>query len=128
MTVPVSTGLSLDDLADGYATPAEVDGARVLLIRLGDEVRAISALCTHQRTLIGAQQVAADGLVECPLHGAVFDTADGSLQLGPACDAVPVYRVEVGADGAIAVAVTAGAGGPAAPRDSSFGAWGARRL
>jgi nitrite reductase/ring-hydroxylating ferredoxin subunit len=124
VTTPVPTGLSRDDLTDGYATPAEIGGAKILLIRLGAEIRAVSAWCPHQRTLIGAQQIEPDGLLECPLHGAVFDTADGSLQLGPTCDAIPAYRVEVDRNGAIAVAVTAGAGGPAAPRTSSFGAWG----
>lgn len=126
MTAPVPTGLSRDDLPDGYATPAEVDGARVLLIRLGEEVRATSAWCTHQRTLIGAQQVEADGLIECPLHGAVFDTVDGSLQLGPTCGAIPVYQVEVGADGAVAVAVTVDAG-PAVARTPGFWSWGQAR-
>jgi nitrite reductase/ring-hydroxylating ferredoxin subunit len=123
----VPTGLSLHDLADGSATPAEVDGARVLLIRLGEEVRAVSAVCTHQGSLIGAQQVATDGLIECPTHGAVFDTADGTLQLGPTCDAIPVYRVRVGADGAIAVAVMIGEPDPSEQRASSFGVWGAAR-
>lgn len=128
MTDLVPTGLSLSDLPDGYATPASVGESKVLLIRLGSQVRAVSAWCTHQRTLIGAQRIAEeDGLLECPMHGAVFDTADGSLQLGPTCAALPVYEVEVGADETIAVAVTAETGGRPVERTSSFGAWGAAR-
>lgn len=119
------TGLSRDDLKDGFATVVEVGGAKVLLIRLGEDVRAVSAWCSHMRTLLGEQPVAEDGLVECPLHGAVFDSVDGSLLLGPTCDALPVYEVEIDAQGAIAVALTADTRGAAASRTSTFGAWGA---
>lgn len=120
------TGLRRDELQDGYARLVEFDDAKVLLIRLGDEVRAVSAWCTHMRTLIGGQPVDEDGLVECPMHGAVFDSTDGSLQLGPACDPLPVFEVGIGADGAVGVHVVADPAVPsAARRPSSFGAWGA---
>lgn len=119
-----ATGLRLEDLRNGYSRVVDVEGVRLLLIRLGDEVRSTSAWCTHARTLLGEQPVE-DGLVECPLHGAVFDSFDGSLQLGPTCDALPVYPVSVGDDGAITVALPDGASEtPVAQRTSSFGTWG----
>jgi nitrite reductase/ring-hydroxylating ferredoxin subunit len=125
---PQRTGLSRDELRPGFATLVDVAGSKVLLIRIGEDVRAVSAWCTHMRTLMGEQPVAEDGLVECPLHGAVFDSADGSQQLGPTCDALPVYEVEIAADGAVSVAVTPDtapdAGAVTATRASSFGAWG----
>ncbi|WP_459548609.1 Rieske (2Fe-2S) protein [Nocardia sp. X0981] len=119
--------MSRDELRDGYATVTEIDGAKVMLIRLGDEIRAVSAWCTHLRTLMGDQPVAEDGLVECPLHGAVFDSADGSLQLGPFCKSLPVYEVEVDSNGAIAITLHTDTENAPAPRTSSFGSWGAPR-
>jgi nitrite reductase/ring-hydroxylating ferredoxin subunit len=126
---PQPTGLTRDELRSGFATLVDVAGSKVLLVRIGEDVRAVSAWCTHMRTLMGEQPVAEDGLVECPLHGAVFDSADGSQQLGPTCDALPVYEVEIAGDGAVSVAVTpdiaAESGTTTTPRASSFGAWGA---
>lgn len=122
------TGLSLEDLERGQARVADADGVRILLIRLDDEVRATSAWCTHARTLLGDQAVDDDGLIECPLHGAVFSSEDGSLLMGPTCEALPVYPVTVGDGGAIAVDVPeADAGAPAPRRAPSFGAWGTGR-
>ena len=119
------SGLSREQLKDGYATPVGVGNDKVLLVRLGHELRAISAWCTHMRTELGEQPVAADGLIECPLHGAVFDTEDGSLQLGPTCGALPTYDVEVDDSGAISVAPSSDSPAPQREaRASSFGSWG----
>jgi apoptosis-inducing factor 3 len=125
MTARLSTGLSREDLTDGFATPVELGDTKVLLIRLGEEVRAVSAWCTHMHTLIGEQPVAEDGLLECPLHGAIFDSADGSQQLGPACDALPVYEVEIDSAGAVTVTVTGKSPRTPARRAPSFWAWDA---
>jgi nitrite reductase/ring-hydroxylating ferredoxin subunit len=119
--------LRVSDLLDGRTRLVEVDDVHLLLIRIRDEVRATSPWCTHARTLLGDQDVDEDGLIECPLHGAVFDTADGSLQLGPTCPALPVYPVTLGQDGRISVDLPQSAQGAINPpeRRSSFGDWGA---
>jgi nitrite reductase/ring-hydroxylating ferredoxin subunit len=122
----VALDIRVADLADRWTRVVEIDDVKVLLIRIGDEVRATSPWCTHARTLLGDQEVDPDGLLECPLHGAVFDTADGSLQLGPACPALPVYPVTLDEDGRICVELPPDAGADAAAprRPSSFGDWG----
>jgi len=122
-----ATRLRLEDLPSGRAIPVDVAETTVLLIRRGDEVRATSAWCTHARTFIGEQAVDEDGLLECPMHGAVFSIEDGSLQLGPTCDPLPVYAVTVGEDGALAIEIPDVAETPAATRSSSFGAWPVER-
>jgi 3-phenylpropionate/trans-cinnamate dioxygenase ferredoxin subunit len=111
----------LDELADGHSHVFDVDGVKVLLIRLGDEVRAASAWCTHARTVLGPFPVDEDGLIECPLHGAIFASDSGQLLDGPTCDPLPIYPVEVGGDGTVHVAVPdpPARAGPAA----SFAGW-----
>jgi 3-phenylpropionate/trans-cinnamate dioxygenase ferredoxin subunit len=101
--IPASTGVRRDDLQPGSARLVDIDGAKVLLIRIADVIRATSAWCTHARTLLDEQSVDADGLLECPMHGAVFSSADGSLQVGPSCDPLPVYRVTLAEDETIVV-------------------------
>ena len=117
------TGLRVEDLPIGRSTVVDVADTKVLLIRRGDGVCATSAWCTHARTMIGEQPVDEDGLLECPMHGAVFSIEDGSLQLGPACDPLPVYAVSIGERGEIAVDIPEVAEPPPATRPSSFGAW-----
>ncbi|MDI9897432.1 Rieske 2Fe-2S domain-containing protein [Rhodococcus sp. IEGM 1381] len=130
ITPPVPTGISVNDLRVGSASVVDVGDRKILLVRLDSGVRATSPWCTHLRTLLGDQPVDADGLVECPLHGALFDTVDGSLQLGPTCGPLPVHAVEVADDGMISVGFSAddrtGDAGDSAgkpKRATSFGSW-----
>jgi len=114
---------TLDDLTPGRSHVVDVDGVKVLLLRLGDEVRAASAWCTHARTILGPFPVDEDGLIECPLHGAIFSSETGELLDGPTCEPLPIYAVEVDADGTVSVAVPDTPAPPPAPR-GSFAGWG----
>lgn len=122
--VPASTGVRRDDLEPGSGRLLDVNGAKVLLIRVGDEVRATSAWCTHARTLLDEQSVDEDGLLECPMHGAVFSSLDGSRQVGPSCDPLPVYRVTVAEDDTIIVHLP-DVSDTNESRAPATGAWGA---
>lgn len=113
----------LQELVDGRSHVFDVDGVKVLIIRLGDEVRAASAWCTHARTVLGPFPIDDDGLIECPLHGAIFSSETGELLDGPTCDPLPIYDVAIDEDGTVRVAVpdppatSNGAGG-------AFAGWG----
>jgi nitrite reductase/ring-hydroxylating ferredoxin subunit len=95
----------LEELADGQSHVFDLDGVKVLLIRLGAEVRAASAWCTHARTILGPFPIDPDGLIECPLHGAIFSSESGELLDGPTCDPLPIYDVKVSEDGTVHVDV-----------------------
>ncbi len=91
----------LDGLAPGTMRAVEVRGNKILLVRQGDEVRAIGAECPHAGGPL-AEGVLADGIVICPWHKASFCTRTGALIDPPAVDALPRYGIEI-TDGDIAL-------------------------
>jgi nitrite reductase (NADH) small subunit len=77
-----STGLALDTLPAGSKREVLIEGATVLVVRVGPSVFALDGICTHQGGLL------VDGTLEneriiCPLHGAVYDTASGEVLADP---------------------------------------------
>ena len=57
-----------------------------------DDVRAFSAVCTHQGCTVNA---VADGAIDCPCHGSSFDAATGAVRHGPAVRGLPEVAVTV---------------------------------
>jgi Rieske Fe-S protein len=57
-----------------------------------DDVRAFSAVCTHQGCTVNA---VADGTIDCPCHGSSFDAATGAVRHGPAARPLPKVPVVV---------------------------------
>jgi nitrite reductase/ring-hydroxylating ferredoxin subunit len=81
------------DLDEGAPLLVHVRGIPVLLIRLDDEVHALSNSCAHMGCPL------ADGLVEgdflrCPCHEWAFDVRTGELWEAPEIR-VPIYPVKV---------------------------------
>jgi 3-phenylpropionate/trans-cinnamate dioxygenase ferredoxin subunit len=93
----------LDDLLPGTARRVEVDGEGIALVRCGDEVYAISDICSHAHVSLSEGEVLCDEReIECWKHGSTFSLVDGEPQSLPATRPVAVYEVEV-ADGEIVV-------------------------
>lgn len=80
-------------------TPVHVDakGRPVLLVRRGEEINAIGAVCSHYGAPLQEGQLK-DGAIECPWHGSRFSLADGRVQAGPATSPVPAYEVHIDGD------------------------------
>ena len=70
-------------------------GEQAVLLRLeGGQFAAYSAICTHQRCIVGYDR--AEGTLECPCHGSIFDPANGAEVLnGPATRPLPEVPVRV---------------------------------
>lgn len=67
--IPVGGGVILDDPGVVITQPA--DG----------EIKAFSAICTHQGCLV---EEVVDNEIVCPCHGSRFSAVDGSVVQGPA--------------------------------------------
>ena len=102
---------ALEAIEPGGMMQADMDGEKVLLVRDGDTVHAIGALCPHAGGPL-AQGVRNGGRVVCPWHKAAFCIRTGAVLDPPALDALPRYDVRVDA-GRILLAKPAPA--PASP-------------
>ena len=93
----------LDDLASGSARRIEIDGEAVALVRCGDDLYAISDICSHANvSLSEGELLCAEREIECWKHGSTFSLVDGEPQSLPATRPVAVYKVEVD-DGQIVI-------------------------
>jgi nitrite reductase/ring-hydroxylating ferredoxin subunit/uncharacterized membrane protein len=100
-----TTVAALGDLRDGEPHRVEADGAPVMLLRQGDQIRAIGATCPHLSGPLDEGAIDGD-TVTCPWHGSVFCLTDGALIHGPAMMPVVAYEVRVD-DGQVAIRANA---------------------
>jgi nitrite reductase/ring-hydroxylating ferredoxin subunit/uncharacterized membrane protein len=90
--------LDLGDLADlgvlAEATPTKVKAGinDLVLVRSGDTVHALHAVCAHAGGPLDKGTVI-DGCLRCPWHGARYRLADGHVVRGPSVYDVPSYEV-----------------------------------
>ena len=93
----------LDDLLENVPMAVRrSNGERVCLVRTGNEVAAISNVCTHQEFEMALGDAPGDGTIECAWHGARFDIQSGIVLQGPATDPLPIYDVILH-DGAVLI-------------------------
>ncbi len=83
------------DVPEG--TPLRVMAGKVpvVLVRVADSVRALSATCTHEGGPLDQGTVDDFGCITCPWHGSRFRLADGSVSRGPATAPEPTWDVKV---------------------------------
>lgn len=86
----------LDELVDGAARRFDVEGRRIAVVRLGDDVYAIGDRCSHQDVSLAEGDVDVAGrALECWKHGSCFSLETGEPTSLPATRPVPVYEVHV---------------------------------
>ena len=83
------------DLEEGKLKLVRAGQARVALVRTGDTVRAVSAICTHARIFLAPGRLDAEGLIECSAHGAKFSPVDGSVRCAPATQPLQVHETRI---------------------------------
>ncbi len=87
------TKVGFDSLVPGRPVQIDVDGKPVCLARVGDEVFAVSNICTHAYAELSDGEIK-DFTIECWLHGADFDLRTGSALTLPATEPLETFRVE----------------------------------
>lgn len=85
--------IPFDSLVTGSPIQVEVDGKQVCLARVGDEVFAVSNICTHSYAELSDGEVK-DFTIECWLHGADFDLRTGKALTLPATEPLETFTVE----------------------------------
>jgi nitrite reductase/ring-hydroxylating ferredoxin subunit/uncharacterized membrane protein len=85
---------ALADLQDGMPLRVETDDAPVMLLRQGDDIRAIAATCPHLGGPLDEGKIEGE-TVACPWHNSVFSLVDGSVLHGPAMMPVTAYEVRI---------------------------------
>ena len=87
------TQLNFDSLTPGKPISVDVEGKPVCVARVGDEVFAVSNICTHAYAELSDGEI--DGFtIECWLHGAQFDLRTGEVITLPATEALETFRVD----------------------------------
>jgi apoptosis-inducing factor 3 len=86
-------GISFNDLTEGKPLLGHADGQAVLMSRIGNDVFAVGATCTHYSGPLADGLVVGD-TVRCPWHHACFSLKDGEALRSPALNPLPSWKVQ----------------------------------
>ena len=86
-------GVALERIADGSLLLGHAQGEAVVLTRLGDELFAVGATCTHYGGPLAEGLVVGD-TVRCPWHHAAFCLRTGEGLRAPAIGPIACWQVE----------------------------------
>jgi NADPH-dependent 2,4-dienoyl-CoA reductase/sulfur reductase-like enzyme/nitrite reductase/ring-hydroxylating ferredoxin subunit len=89
----LTQGVELSTIPNGSMLLGHARGEPVLLVRRGDELFAIGAICTHYGAPLEQGLLVGD-TVRCPWHHACFSLHTGEALRAPALDPVSCWRVE----------------------------------
>src|SRR5574337_957440 len=89
----LTRGVTLADFAGRRLLRGHVGDQAVLLARVGDEVLATGASCTHYGGPLDQGAIEGD-TVRCPLHHACFSLRTGEALAAPAFDPIACWKVE----------------------------------
>jgi nitrite reductase/ring-hydroxylating ferredoxin subunit/uncharacterized membrane protein len=86
--------MDAQELVEGKLTRVDVAGIPAVLLKQGNSLYAIGAVCTHLAGPLD-EGTCENGIVTCPWHGSRFHMSDGSVVNGPAVYAEPTFAVRV---------------------------------
>jgi 3-phenylpropionate/trans-cinnamate dioxygenase ferredoxin subunit len=93
-----------DELERDSARRFDVDGHRIAVVRVGDDLYAIGDRCSHANISLAEGEVDAEGkTIECWKHGSEFSLESGEALTLPATRPVPTYEVRVDGDDVVLV-------------------------
>src|SRR5919198_1478177 len=104
----IDVGLALEELQEGVPVRVNAGSIGVFVTRWGNEVRAMSAFCTHQPCELA--WIARDRVLNCPCHNVDFSPEGNSVSPTYPLPPLPLARTRVVA-GRVAVLGAEGRGG-----------------
>jgi len=88
---------SLDEVPAGRPTRVDLEGARIVLARVGDRVHACSDVCAHRGGPLSEGKL--NGIrLTCPWHGWMYDVRTGQCLFPGRGAAIAVYPVRLDGD------------------------------
>lgn len=90
----LAAGVALDELREGEIVSGHVGDDAVVLARVGGEVLAVDASCTHYGVSLGGG-IVVDGTIRCPAHHSRFDLRTGDAVAAPALRPLGCWNVEL---------------------------------
>ena len=88
----------LATLPEAAPTKMRVGINDLVMVRLGDTVHALHAVCAHAGGPLNEGTIV-DGCVECPWHGSRFRLSDGLARQGPTVYDQPAYEIRAAEGG-----------------------------
>ena len=107
---------ALTDLPDGGTRSVQLEGSEILLIRDGQTVHAIGAVCPHAGAPL-EQGIRNGDRIVCPWHKATFCIRTGALLEPPAVDPLPRYNARIDAERILLTVPAAESAAPTMPPD-----------
>jgi apoptosis-inducing factor 3 len=93
----LKAGVLLGAVDDGGMLRVRIEDEDAILVRQGDALFAVGAVCPHYHADLAAGLL--DGhILHCPMHHAQFDIRSGEALCAPALDALPCWRLETSGD------------------------------
>ena len=84
----------ITDIEINQSQSVELDGKAILICHTTKGIFAVEDKCSHADIpLCGGQII--DNFITCPVHGAVFDLTDGSVQSPPAFEDLETFEVQI---------------------------------
>ncbi len=101
--LPWHDAAARDQLDPDFPVGVDIEGHKLGLFLLNDEVHALEDVCPHAYALL-SQGFQEDGVIECPLHAARFDIATGKCLVDVGQRDLQRFPVRV-ADGRVLVQI-----------------------
>lgn len=87
--------LDIDDIPEGKAKRVEIEGLRIAVTRINEDIYAVGDMCTHANYALSDGPIDTEELtIECWKHGAQFCLKTGEAISLPATRPVTAYQLE----------------------------------